>query len=1408
MNPSSRPSTRPGSRSGSRFVSSDNLRAPPVAVNDNGEESSQVTSLGSQPLGPNVATKQASNSNNTATNSDPSLFYLPIEYTSITGHRFSSLRLLLYVFLSIMTCGLLPFACLYLPWLRTYLIRESCSHFRDAQFVLVLSSDGTWHELKVSELSEESHLELNNPDTTTRTYKYFQYRKQRYVFQEGANTFVRINSRLHVNFESLHPLRYGLSEQEAEALLSKNGENIIDVETVPILKMLLDKVVHPFYLFQAASVLIWTYESYFLYSYIIAFTSISSIIWEIYLSKRNEHSLRSLLKEEFEVFVLRSNGPGTIGVPTLIQARHLVVGDAILLDAESSTTTAMADVVLLQGSCVVDESSLTGESVPVVKTSLGYFERRGELFSADKCKNSIVYAGSKIVEFKPQAYSIPDKDEDAQLKRVVGVVIATGFNSTKGQLFRGILYPNRVDIKFYKDALIFIGTLGLIAIAAFTNRLIHGLKQGYGTFWVVITSLDIITIAVPPALPLVLTVGVSQALRRLKKNGIFCIAPDRINYAGRIDLFCWDKTGTLTTSKVTWAGVEKSRECTFTGFRPTLRKDGDGDMERAIAACHSLNLINDELVGSTVDVELFEATKFRLAQDEPTAMLNGHIFPVIARVYKPLPKLPATPQSTPRSPNLPDVEPVMTKPLSIQIPKPTVLDTLIASPTGITPTSGAKQIALPWEALTVVTKGSPETIRNICKQSTIPSDYHATYTRYATAGWYVLALASNKDSTLKITTAEDLAAITRDQVERDLKFLGFVLLKNPLKSESQSTVSLLTDAGIKSVIITGDNVMTGISVARQLSLCKQVLLVDVFDGVVGFRLHHAVSTSELTNSDEDSIGPQSLHLGTNPASVPRIRIRSATTTSNGSAAQRHQQEVKDSFKVYPLDQIARMQNEISDSAEIAITGPALDMFIATREGWKENLVGEKFLDWLVLKGVVFARMKPDQKTWIIERMMKLGKYVGMCGDGANDTGALKAAHVGLALSDAEASIVAPFTSGQRKVADVVRLIREGRCALDINFMAFKFMFMYPLIQLSMMATLTQVDSGLSNNQYLFDDLFVVLTLAFFMLRSSASRQLAPHRPTDDLLSAPIIYSLIGQVAICSGFFAVNYYSLISEDDWFCSIEIAKSKLNSSWMPINTTASLDVSYPCYPLAFIFTSPHRKPLYTNILYILTFLTVSGVMVLMQLSWEEWQGFDVMQQIFSIREGVQWGHRIESLYLAATNLLVSLVWETIVIDRFVRRWVESRETMDHKKLENRIGKQAGVLSANEGSEQLRNKRNYLQQFGIITGIMNKSAESRTGGGDGSVAWEGYVQTVVSATAGKHLDTRLDMAAHLKNTRSWGDMNHQEESMRVSSTPDGEQLGSLSIIGDRFEVEDGKDDGFDKGFDAWREGRRQTLK
>lgn len=88
---------------------------------------------------------------------------------------------------------------------------------------------------------------------------------------------------------------------------------------------------------------------------------------------------------------------------------------------------------------------------------------------------------------------------------------------------------------------------------------------------------------------------------------------------------------------------------------------------------------------------------------------------------------------------------------------------------------------------------------------------------------------------------------------------------------------------------------------------------------------------------------------------------------------------------------------------------------------------------------MFARMSPEQKAQLVEILQSLGLNVGMCGDGANDCIALRAAHVGVSLSEAEASVSAPFTSSTPSIECIPILLREGRSSLATSFQLFRYL---------------------------------------------------------------------------------------------------------------------------------------------------------------------------------------------------------------------------------------------------------------------------------------------------------------------------------------------------------------------------------
>jgi magnesium-transporting ATPase (P-type) len=149
---------------------------------------------------------------------------------------------------------------------------------------------------------------------------------------------------------------------------------------------------------------------------------------------------------------------------------------------------------------------------------------------------------------------------------------------------------------------------------------------------------------VPPALPLVLTVGIGIAINRLRLKRIFCIDPERVNFAGSVDMMCWDKTGTLTTSHLSWVGMEPVCDGIFLGFQDGLEPQSGflsekqmknmNQFKKCLVSCHGLNEMQGQVLGHSVDVEMFKKTGWSLRQQEEFLFLDvqGQRLDVVAKL--------------------------------------------------------------------------------------------------------------------------------------------------------------------------------------------------------------------------------------------------------------------------------------------------------------------------------------------------------------------------------------------------------------------------------------------------------------------------------------------------------------------------------------------------------------------------------------------------------------------------------------------------------------------------------------------------------------------------------------------------------------------------------------------------------
>lgn len=88
----------------------------------------------------------------------------------------------------------------------------------------------------------------------------------------------------------------------------------------------------------------------------------------------------------------------------------------------------------------------------------------------------------------------------------------------------------------------FLFCLSIISYAILISRL-QGNVDGLTIF---LKFLDLITITVPPGLPVSMTFGIIYALEKLKNKNIFCSSPNKVIHGGLTNLICFDKTGTLT----------------------------------------------------------------------------------------------------------------------------------------------------------------------------------------------------------------------------------------------------------------------------------------------------------------------------------------------------------------------------------------------------------------------------------------------------------------------------------------------------------------------------------------------------------------------------------------------------------------------------------------------------------------------------------------------------------------------------------------------------------------------------------------------------------------------------------------------------------------------------------------------
>jgi cation-transporting ATPase 13A3/4/5 len=840
---------------------------------------------------------------------------------------------------------------------------------------------------------------------------YFNYQCTRFVYHERIKYFSPHQFQLGTTCGEFMKQSSGISTEEADRRLELKGPNFISVKVNSFIVSLLLEFTGFFYMYQLMILWLFYYLDYYIVGLVDGGVILISAIIKVYIRRNSELRVKGMAEHQSQVKVLRDNKWVTLS------SSHIIPGDVIAVE---SGQVLSCDAVVISGNAVVDESSLTGEPLPIRKFTVNDDQPRFEPHGASKIH--ALYAGTTVAQVTPTS------DEDY----VKALVYETATSTDKGQLVHKILFPVGISFIFdeeLKIAIIILGIWGifLLCMALWLLRKSPSSSWFYGMFC--------LSQILSPLLPAALVVGQSVAADRLRNKKVYCVDLPRIVIAGKVQIFCFDKTGTLTKEGLEFYGgrtidfqPNDQSPVELESLKPSFN-DFPETFQLGLATCHSVTSVNGTLIGNPVDIEMFKSTEWELSVPESPAYVDTIQSPKnkSAHIVKRFEFIHARAS------------------MSVAVLDPTT------------------------KHVHIFVKGSFEKLKDLSNPNTLPSNYDEAAVGLAREGCYVLGLA-HRD--LGVVDIEEVKRRNREELEADVDLIGLIVFKNQLKEDTTAAIDELKGGSTRTVMITGDTALTGVYIARACHMSSQNS--TVYLGDISLVEKDEVLWTNVDKPDSEPIGTR---------------------------------DIQDLLK--------------SSKIELAVTGKAFN-----------RLCNQELMRELLLHTRVFARMTPQDKVDCIQYHMERG-ITAMCGDGGNDCGALRAAHVGLALSESEASIVSPFSSNNRSVQSCVELIREGRAGLATSIALYKYLIMYGETMASLKLMGFYFSTNLSLGTWILIDSFITIGLSYSITQSHASPKLSKYRPTARILGPETLSSVLGLIVINFLFLTCGMYWLFQQPFFVC-----------------------------------------------------------------------------------------------------------------------------------------------------------------------------------------------------------------------------------------------------------------------------------
>jgi Ca2+-transporting ATPase len=472
-----------------------------------------------------------------------------------------------------------------------------------------------------------------------------------------------------------------------------------------------------------------------------------------------------------------------------IPAREVVPGDVVVLETGAIVP---ADLRLIESSRLrIDESSLTGESVPSEKRADAVLDR--SLLVGDRTNSA--FSGTTV------SYG-----------RGRGLVVATGLESEIGRIASGLEHTENEPTPLQRKLDEFGKLMGVAVLAVCALVFVVGLlrspeahvlfRDGLASYLdaarstiagLFVVAVSLAVAAVPEGLPAVVTMGLALGTREmLRRNALVRRLPS-VETLGSTTVICTDKTGTLTRNRMTVRSVRTVHaEYEIVAPEGDVRCDG---RPSALNDCRTLHLA---LVAGLLcnDAEANDETESGFIGDPTEGAL------ILAAAAAGLDRRDAYPDRVAEVPFDSERKRMSTvhraeEPIPAVDGAPAYVGFVKGAPDGIVALCTACETD---DGPVEMTESARETILEANREM-------------GERGLRLLAVAYRG-------LAEAGEEPTASDVESELTFLGLVALHDPPRPEVADAVETARRAGLRSVMITGDHATTGRAIAEQIGILR------------------------------------------------------------------------------------------------------------------------------------------------------------------------------------------------------------------------------------------------------------------------------------------------------------------------------------------------------------------------------------------------------------------------------------------------------------------------------------------------------------------------------------------------------------------------------------------------------------